>query len=180
VTDDALTDEHYRNHREPAAQAALARRPGAELVRSATGRARAADGVSRRLLPDFRFGFGWELKSDQTTVRRWQDFAGRSGRRCTYGRRAARKSAATHRHDLSPDRPAVREHGFQYTGVFERARAHDYLSGHSRRAVALRAARARLAGSSGEPPRDDGRSAPCGTLRPDVGRCPHTNRARCP
>jgi hypothetical protein len=30
VADDALTDEHYRNHREPAAQAALARRTGAE------------------------------------------------------------------------------------------------------------------------------------------------------
>ena len=41
--------------REPAAQAALARRAGAELVRSA-GRARAADSVSRRLLPDFHSG----------------------------------------------------------------------------------------------------------------------------
>src|SRR5688500_4549128 len=30
VADDALTDEHYRNHREPAAQAALARRAGVE------------------------------------------------------------------------------------------------------------------------------------------------------
>ena len=29
VADDGLTDEHYRNHREPAAQAALARRAGA-------------------------------------------------------------------------------------------------------------------------------------------------------
>ena len=57
VADDARTDEHYRHHREPAAQAALARRAGAELVRSA-GRARAADSVSRRLLPDFHCGFG--------------------------------------------------------------------------------------------------------------------------
>ena len=45
----------------PAAQAALARRAGAELVRSA-GRARAADSVSRRLLPDFHFGFGQGIK----------------------------------------------------------------------------------------------------------------------
>ena len=89
VADDARPDEHYRNHREPAAQAALARRAGAELVWSA-GRARAADGASRRLLPDFDFGFGQGIESDQTTVRRGQDFAGRSGRRCTCGRRAAR------------------------------------------------------------------------------------------
>jgi uncharacterized protein YbjT (DUF2867 family) len=34
---------------------------------------------------------------------------------------------------------------------------------------------ARLAGSPGEPPRDDGRSAPRGTLRPDVGRRAHAN-----
>src|SRR5437899_2842392 len=54
----------------------------------------------------------------------------------------------------------------------------DHLSGHSGRAVAGRAARARLAGSPGEPPRDDGRSAPRGTLRSDVGRGAHANRAR--
>ena len=35
-----------------------------------------------------------------------------------------------------------------------------------------------LAGSPGEPPRDDGRSAPRGTLRPDVGRRAHANGAR--
>jgi hypothetical protein len=40
------------NDREPAAQAALARRAGTELVWSA-GRTREADGVSRRPLPDF-------------------------------------------------------------------------------------------------------------------------------
>ena len=40
----------------------------------------------------------------------------------------------------------------------------DHLSGHSGRAVAGRVARARLAGSPGEPPRHDGRSAPRGTL----------------
>ena len=40
------------------------------------------------------------------------------------------------------------------------------------------AARARLAGSPGEPPRDDGRSAPRGTLRPDVGRRAYANGAR--
>src|SRR5947209_8283692 len=57
VADDALPDEHYRNHREPAAEAALARRAGAELVRSA-GRARAADSAPRRLLPDSHSGFG--------------------------------------------------------------------------------------------------------------------------
>ena len=34
VADDARADAHDRNHREPAAQAALARRAGAELVRS--------------------------------------------------------------------------------------------------------------------------------------------------
>ena len=63
---DALTDEHYRNHREPVAQAALARRAGAELVRSA-GRARAANRDSRRLLSDLHFEFGQGIKSDQTT-----------------------------------------------------------------------------------------------------------------
>jgi hypothetical protein len=53
-----------------------------------------------------------------------------------------------------------------------------HLSGHSGRAVAGRAARARLTGSPGEPPRDDGRSAPRGTLRPDVERRAHANGAR--
>src|SRR5258708_803263 len=56
VADDGLSDEHYRNYSEPAAQAALARRAGAQLVRSA-GCARAADSVSRRVLPDFDSGF---------------------------------------------------------------------------------------------------------------------------
>src|SRR5262245_3027434 len=79
-----VADEHYRNHGEPAAQTALARRAGAELVRSA-GRARAADSASRRLLPDFHFGFGQGIESDQTTVRRGQDFTSRSGRRCAGG-----------------------------------------------------------------------------------------------
>ena len=88
------------------------------------------------------------------------------------------QSAAAHRQDLSPDRSAVREHAFLCTGVFEGAWPHDHLSGHSGRAVAGRAARARLAGSPGEPPRDDGRSAPRGTLRPDVGRRAHANGAR--
>src|SRR2546426_6874703 len=53
---------------------------------------------------------------------------------------------------------------------FPTRRSSDLLSGHSGQAVAGHAARARLAGSPGEPPRDDGRSAPRGTLRPDVGR----------
>jgi catechol 2,3-dioxygenase-like lactoylglutathione lyase family enzyme len=74
------------------------------------GRTRAADSASRRLLPDFHCGFGQGIQPDQTTVRRGQDFAGRSGRRCTCARRAARQSAAAHRQDLSLDRPAVREH----------------------------------------------------------------------
>src|SRR5260370_3119705 len=47
VADDGVSGEHYRGYSEPAAQAALARRADAELVRSA-GCARAADGVSRR------------------------------------------------------------------------------------------------------------------------------------
>jgi uncharacterized protein YbjT (DUF2867 family) len=41
-----------------------------------------------------------------------------------------------------------------------------------------RTARARLAGSSGQPPRDDGRSARRSPLRPDVGRRARANRAR--
>ena len=89
------------NHREPAAHAALARRAGAELVRPA-GRARAADRASRRLLPDVHCGFGQGITSDQTTVRRGQDFAGRRGRRGPCDRRAARQSAATPRQDRSP------------------------------------------------------------------------------
>src|SRR6185295_16532223 len=115
------------------------------------------------------------IKSDQTTVRRGEDFAGRSGRRCACGRRAARQSAAAHRQDLSPDRSAIREHGFLCTGVFEGAGPHYHLSGYSGRAVAEQVTRARLADSSGEPPRDDGRSAPRGTLRPDVERRAHAN-----
>jgi hypothetical protein len=51
VADDGRTDEHYRNHRESAAQVAMARRAGAELVRSA-GRACAANSAIRRLFPD--------------------------------------------------------------------------------------------------------------------------------
>ena len=141
VADDGLSDEHYRNYSEPTAQAALARRAGAELVRSA-GCARAADSVSRRLLPDFDSGFSQGIRSDQATVRGGQDFAGGSGRRCTCDCRAARQSAAAHRQDLSPDRSAVREHAFLCTGVFEGAGPHNHLSGHSRRAVAGRAAQA--------------------------------------
>jgi uncharacterized protein YbjT (DUF2867 family) len=104
------------------------------------------------------------LLEDQTTVRRRQDFAGRCGRRCTRDRHAARESAAALRQDLSPDRPEVGGHAFLCTGVFEGAWTHDHLSGHSGRALAGRAARARLARSPGAPPRDDGRSAPRGTL----------------
>src|SRR5438874_2701536 len=73
-----------------------------------------------------------------------QDFARGSGRRCAGDRRAARQSAAAHRQDLSPDRSAVREHAFLCTEVFEGAGPHNHLSGHSRRAVAGRAAQARL------------------------------------
>ena len=69
VADDGRTDEYYRNHPEPAAQAAMALRAGAELVRSA-GRARAADSVSRRLLPALHFGFGQEIKSDPLSSHR--------------------------------------------------------------------------------------------------------------
>ena len=125
----------------------------------------------------FTSEFGQGIKPDQAAVRRGQDFAGRSGRRCTRDRRAARRSAAAHRQDLSPDRPAVREHAFLCAGVFEGAWPHDHLSGHSGRGVARWPAQARLAGSRGEPPRDDGRSAPRGTLRPDVGRRAHANGA---
>jgi len=63
VADDRLADEHYRNYSEPAAQAALARRADAQLVWSA-GCARAADSVSRRLLPDFDSGFSQGIRSD--------------------------------------------------------------------------------------------------------------------
>jgi len=48
----------------PQHKAALPRRAGAELVRSA-GCARAADSVSRRLLPDFDSGFQSGNRSDQ-------------------------------------------------------------------------------------------------------------------
>jgi hypothetical protein len=41
-----------------------------------------------------------------------------------------------------------------------------------------RAARPWLTGSPGDSPRDDGRSAPCGTVRPAVGRRAHANGAR--
>ena len=37
----------------------------------------AADSASRRLLPDFHRGFGEAIESDQITIRRGQDFAGR-------------------------------------------------------------------------------------------------------
>jgi uncharacterized protein YbjT (DUF2867 family) len=63
---------------------------------------------------------------------------------------------AAHRQDLSPDGSAVREHAFLCAGVFEGAGPHNHLSGHPCRAVAGRATQARLAGSPGEPPRDDG------------------------
>src|SRR5258707_11754048 len=45
------------------------------------------------------------------------------------------------------------------------------------RAVAGRVAQAGLAGSPGEPPGGDGRSASRGALRPDVGRRAHADRA---
>src|SRR6266849_1751051 len=60
----------------------------------------------------------------------------------------------------------------------EDAGPHNHLSGHSRRAVAGRPAKAGLAGSSGEPPGGVGRSASRGALRPDVGRRAHTDGAR--
>src|SRR6202043_3049327 len=78
VADDGLADEHYRNYSEPTAQAALARRAGAELVRSA-GCARAANSVSRRFLPDFDSRVRQGIRSDQATVRGGQDFAGGGG-----------------------------------------------------------------------------------------------------
>ena len=66
---ETTTSPQERPHGRPA---------GAELVWSA-GRAPAADSVFRRLLPDFHPGFGQAIKSNKTTVRRGQDFAGRSG-----------------------------------------------------------------------------------------------------
>src|SRR4029077_7352693 len=63
------------------------------------------------------------------------------------------------------------------TGVFEGAGPHNHLSGHFRRAVAGPAAQAGLAGSPGEPPRGDGRSASRGALRPEVGRRAHADGA---
>ena len=47
-----------------------------------------------------------------------------------------------------------------------------------RSSLAGRAAQARLAASLGEPPHDDGRSAPRGALRPDVERRAQANVAR--
>ena len=117
------------------------------------------------------------IKSNQTTLRRRQDFTSYSRRRCTRSGGAAHRSAAAHRQDLPPDRPSVREHEFLCTGVFEGAWPHDNLSGHSGRAVEGCAARARHAGSPCAAPRDDGRSAPRGALRPDVGRRAHADGA---
>ncbi|HEX7228218.1 MAG TPA: NAD(P)H-binding protein, partial [Candidatus Binatia bacterium] len=65
-----------------------------------------------------------------------------------------------------------------YAQEYSNAWPHDHISGHSGRVMAGRAARARLAGSPGEPPGDHGRSAPRGALRPDVGRRAHANGAR--
>ena len=96
VADDARADEHYGNYAEPAAQAALAGRAGAKLVRPAR-RARAADSLHGKLLPAFHCRFGQGIRPDQTAVWRGQDFACRSGRRCTRARHAARESAAAHR-----------------------------------------------------------------------------------
>ncbi len=66
---------------------------------------------------------------------------------------------------------------FFATGVFEGAGPHNHLSGHSRRTVAGRVAQAGLAGSRGEPPGGDGRSASRGAFRPAVGRRVHADRA---
>src|SRR5262245_26796598 len=65
-----------------------------------------------------------------------------------------------------------------FFAIFEGTWPYDHLSGHPGRAVAAGLARARLAGSPREPPRDNGRSAPRGSLRPDVGRRAHVNWAR--
>ncbi len=86
------------------------------------------------------------------------------GRCCPSGRRSPCQSASTHRQDFSPHRPTIREHAFLCTGVFDSAWPLHQLSRHSGRALAGRATRGRLARSLGSPPRDDGRSAPRGTL----------------
>ncbi len=93
---------------------------------------------------------GFSCESNQTTVRRGEDLADHSRRRCTSGHRTARQSAAAHRQGLSPDRSAVPEHVFLCTRVFEGAWPQDHLSGHSGRVLAGRAARARLAGTRDE------------------------------
>lgn len=51
----------------------------------------------------------------------------------------------------------------------------NHLSGHSGRAMASLTTRARLAGSPGGPPHNDGGLAPRRTLRPDVRRRAHVN-----
>ncbi len=53
VADDGHADEHHRDHRQPAAQAALAGGAGTLMV-GAAGRHGAADGLPRRLLSAFR------------------------------------------------------------------------------------------------------------------------------
>ena len=66
---------------------------------------RASRGQLRVLLCFLIFSADPVRKSNhQTTVRRGQDFAGRSRRRCTCGRRATRQSTAAHRQNLSPHR----------------------------------------------------------------------------
>src|SRR5690348_5834662 len=44
--------------------------------------------------------------------------------------------------------------------------------------MAGRTTQERPAGSPGGSPGNNGRSAPCGSLRPDVGGCAHVNRAK--
>ena len=113
-----------------------------------------------------------------TPALRGQDFPGSSGRRCACHCQAARQSTATYRQNLSPDGSAVREHVFLCTGVFEGARPHNHFPGHSRRAMAGRAAQAGLAGSRGQPPGGDGQSASRRALRPDVRRRAHADGAK--
>ena len=99
------------------------------------------------------------------------------GRRCTCARRAGRQSTAAHRQDLSPDRSAVREHmsmhsirrRFGRTVTFQDIPVEPWRR---------RAARARLAGSPGNHLATNGRSAPRGALRPDVGGRTHANGKR--
>ena len=90
---------------------------------------------------------------------------------------AAHRSAAAHRQDLSPDRSAVREHEFLCRGVFEGAWPHDHLSRHSGRAVAGWVAPERSTASPCQSLSEHGRSAPRGSLRPDVGRRVHAHEA---